>query len=132
MESTELISYSHVNTEFQLSRNFYLKLRFSSELEAILTSIALRWVEEKVYSIELIVFFCSILINVCVSSSETVGQYGSGSGGTRNISGNTPLHEELEKEMASLHQKESALLFTSCFVANDSTLFTLGKSLPSK
>lgn len=59
-------------------------------------------------------------------------QFGSGSGGTRNISGNTPLHEELESELASLHQKEKALLFTSCFVANDSTLFTLGKSLPSK
>ncbi|XP_015792914.1 5-aminolevulinate synthase, erythroid-specific, mitochondrial [Tetranychus urticae] len=62
---------------------------------------------------------------------EAVEKYGSGSGGTRNISGNTPLHEELEKEMASLHQKEAGLLFTSCFVANDSTLFTLGKSLPN-
>lgn len=57
--------------------------------------------------------------------------YGSGSGGTRNISGNTPLHEELEKELASLHRKKSALLFSSCFVANDATLYTLGKLLPS-
>lgn len=65
-------------------------------------------------------------------NSEAVEKFGSGSGGTRNISGNTPFHEELEKEVASLHRKEQALLFTSCFVANDSTLFTLGKSLPSK
>lgn len=62
--------------------------------------------------------------------SDAVHKYGSGSGGTRNISGNTPLHEELEKDLASLHQKESALVFTSCFVANDSTLFTLAKALP--
>lgn len=61
---------------------------------------------------------------------ETLEKYGSGAGGTRNISGNSTLHEELEREMASLHQKESALLFTSCFVANDSTLFTLAKLLP--
>lgn len=57
-------------------------------------------------------------------------KYGSGAGGTRNISGNSTFHEELEQELASLHQKESALLFTSCFVANDSTLFTLARSLP--
>ena len=62
--------------------------------------------------------------------SEAVEKFGTGSGGTRNISGNSPLHEELEKEMASLHKKEAALLFTSCFVANDSTLFTLSKLLP--
>lgn len=57
-------------------------------------------------------------------------KYGSGAGGTRNISGNSTLHEQLENTMAKLHQKESALLFTSCFVANDSTLFTLAKALP--
>lgn len=39
-------------------------------------------------------------------------------------------HERLEKTLAKLHQKESALLFTSCFVANDTTLFTLAKQLP--
>lgn len=40
------------------------------------------------------------------------------------------FHENLEKDLAVLHEKEAALLFTSCFVANDSTLFTLGKMIP--
>ncbi|GIY63433.1 5-aminolevulinate synthase, erythroid-specific, mitochondrial [Caerostris extrusa] len=61
---------------------------------------------------------------------EAVQEYGAGAGGTRNISGNSTCHEELEKELASLHQKKAALLFTSCYVANDSTLYTLGKHLP--
>ncbi len=61
---------------------------------------------------------------------EAVEKYGAGAGGTRNISGNSMMHEDLEAELASLHQKEKALLFTSCFVANDTTLFTLAKHLP--
>ena len=40
------------------------------------------------------------------------------------------MHENLEAELASLHQKEAALLFTSCYVANDTTLFTLARALP--
>jgi 5-aminolevulinate synthase len=42
------------------------------------------------------------------------------------------FHENLEKDLAALHKKEAALLFTSCFVANDSTLFTLGKMIPGR
>jgi len=61
---------------------------------------------------------------------DAVDNHGVGAGGTRNISGNSLLHEELESELASLHKKEGALVFTSCYVANDTTLFTLAKQIP--
>ena len=64
--------------------------------------------------------------------SEALHKHGAGAGGTRNISGNSIHHEELEQELASLHRKDAALLFTSCYVANDSTLTTLGKMLPGE
>ncbi|KAF8770745.1 5-aminolevulinate synthase like protein [Argiope bruennichi] len=62
---------------------------------------------------------------------DAVQEFGAGAGGTRNISGNSTMHEELEKELAAFHQKKAALVFTSCYVANDSTLYTLGKHLPN-
>jgi len=61
---------------------------------------------------------------------NTIDTFGAGSGGTRNISGTTSLHVMLEKELAEIHQKESALLFSSCYAANASVIPTLMKLMP--
>ncbi|EST09164.1 Aminotransferase, class I/classII [Kalmanozyma brasiliensis GHG001] len=68
---------------------------------------------------------------VLEAMKDTLDKYGAGAGGTRNIAGHNRHVETIEQTVAQLHRKEAALVFGSCYAANDATLTILGSKLPN-
>lgn len=68
---------------------------------------------------------------VTAAMHQAIEHSGAGSGGTRNIAGSNIYHLELENELKDLHKKESAIIYGSCYMANESTLESLGEILPN-
>ena len=68
------------------------------------------------------------VIDAFVNAAKAVG---AGAGGTRNISGTSNYHVELEKELCKFHKKDSALIFTSGYIANECALSTMARFLPN-
>ncbi|WFD03665.1 5-aminolevulinate synthase [Malassezia obtusa] len=68
---------------------------------------------------------------VLEAMKQTIDKYGAGAGGTRNIAGHNKHVEHIEEVLARLHRKEAALVFGSCYAANDATLSVLGSKLPN-
>lgn len=68
---------------------------------------------------------------VLAAMAETLSKYGAGAGGTRNIAGHNMHVERAEEVLARLHRKDAALVFGSCYAANDATLTVLGSKLPN-
>jgi 5-aminolevulinate synthase len=112
------------SSEYQLENN-------AKECEQ-LTDVAFRTPEDKPVTVWCSNDYLGMGQNERVQQAmiSAIKQVGAGSGGTRNISGSTYLHALLETELADLHHMERALVFSSCYVANSTTIATITRLLP--